>query len=69
MEKTVLLIINELGKKGGEKKGVTNLHLPSIQYNFEMAFLVIFGVFRDMGQKAVTDCDSMVVIGGMDGNL
>jgi len=34
-----------------------------------MAFLVIFGVFRDFGQKAVTDCDSMRIGGGMDGDL
>ena len=34
IEKTGLLIINELWKYGGEKRGVTNLHLTSKHYNY-----------------------------------
>ena len=58
IEKTGLLISNELGEKGGEKRGVTNLYLPSNHYKIEIAILAVFGVFPDLGEKAVTDCDS-----------
>jgi len=48
---------------------VTNLHLPQNHYNIEMAVLAYLEVLRFAGEQAVTDCDSMVLIGGMDGDL
>jgi len=54
IEKTVLLIINEFGKKGGEKKWVSHLHLPSNHYKFEMTILPYFGVLRDFTEKVIT---------------
>jgi len=39
------LISNELGEKGGEKRGVTNLYLPSNHYKIESGDI---GIFRGM---------------------
>jgi len=64
-----LLIINELGKKGGEKKGVTNLYLPQNHYKIEMAILALLGVLVHIGEKVVTDCDIMGVDGRMGGGF
>jgi len=51
-------------EKWTQKKRAFWLHLPQNHYNIEMANLPYFGVFVDFGGKAVTDCDSLWVIGG-----
>jgi len=40
-------------------------HLPQNHYNIEMVFFLYFGLFREIGQRTVTDCDIMRVRGGM----
>ena len=69
IKKTGLLISNELGEKGGEKKGVTNLYLPQNHYKIEMAILAFLGVLVHIGEKVVTDCDIMGVDGRMGGGF
>ena len=44
---------------------MTNLHLPQNHYKIEMAVLAYLGVLRFAGEKAVSDCDNIRVIGGM----
>jgi len=56
-------------EKQAEKKRAFCPHLPPNHYKIEMAALLYFGLFREIGQKVVTDCDIMRVRGGMGGDL